>query len=170
MHFSLQNKPKNVLKNTWVIFLLFVLALIFLGAVYVYQGMFGVYFILFLIICTIIAVSVKSIQKRSVDEFDTTESGIVVNGKVYAWPEIRYYSWYGEKQSDRVGVVGFVPLLNYDPINPYRFAKTQILQLNLGLRGSINLQIDSAQVEGLSSILRQYGVKHISMIQKVVGV
>lgn len=169
MHYSLQNKPNNIFRNPWVILSLTVLLLVALGIAYAYQGIFAVYSVLFVVICTIIAVSIKALQKRSIDEFDTTDNGVVVSGKTYEWSQIKYYSWYGEKQSERIGAVGVGRFIEYDPINPYRFAKTQILELHFGMMGQVKLKIDSAQMESISSELDQHGIKHISMLRKIVG-
>lgn len=113
--------------------------------------------------------SIKFWEKRSFQEFDITDQGVIVNGKTYLWSKIKYYSWYGEKQSERFGAVGFIPLLEYDPINPYKFGKTQIIEVYYGFWRHVNLEIDSAQVENISTILKQHGVKHISMLRNIIG-
>ena len=170
MHFSLQTKQKNVLKNPWVIFLLFVVLVGFLGFAYISQGIVAVYVILGVFICTTIAVSIKSLQKRSFQEFDTIDQGIIVKGKTYPWSKIKYYSWYGEKPGDGVSGRAAVGVFNYDRVNLYKSNPIQIIELNFGIfRRQINLQIDLTQVDTISSIFTKYGVKHMSVLQKVVG-
>ena len=169
MHFSLQNKPRNILKNPLVILILLILVVIGLVFVYGYAGIAGVYTILFLVACVIIAVSIKSFQKRAFQEFDTTDQGIAVHGKTYSWTDMKYYSWYGEKQGDRIGAVGLGGKLEYDPVNPYKWGKTQIAEVHLGWGRRINLQIDAAQVGNLTAVFTQYGVRHISLLRKIVG-
>lgn len=169
-HFSLPNQPKNILTNQKVVAGLIFLLLIAFGIAYAYQGMAGIYAILTIVISATIAVAIKSFKKRAFAEFDTSDAGITVNGTTYKWSKVKYYSWFGEKQSERIGAVGIGPFLNYDPINPYSFGKTQILELRLGILKHINLEIDSAQVETLTSMLNKYGVKHISLLRKIVGI
>lgn len=168
MHFSLQNKPKNIFKNPWVVIGLLVLLIVACVVGYVYEGIGTVYAILAVVICTTIASLIKFSGKKGFPEFDTSDQGVTVNGKIYPWTDVKYYSWYGEKQSERIGVVG-ISKLYYDPINPYRFAKTQILKLHSGIGRNLKLQVDSTQVDNLNSILAQYGVKHISLLRKIVG-
>jgi len=168
MHFSLQNKPKNVFKNPWVIVGLLILIIAAFAIAYAYEGMAGIYAMLFVVVSATIAILIKSVGKTGLPEFDTDDRGVTVNGKLYPWSGIKYYSWYGEKQSERIGMVG-LSKLQYDPINPYQFAKTQILELHMGVGRNLKLQIDSSQKQNLTSILNQYGVKHISLLRKIVG-
>jgi len=90
MHFSLQNKPKNILKNPWIIISMIILLVIACAIGYVYQGIAAVYTILFLVICTTIAVLIKSVGKKGFPEFDTTDRGVSVNGKLYPWANMKY--------------------------------------------------------------------------------
>jgi hypothetical protein len=169
MHFSLQNKPKNIFKNPWTIVILLVLLLVVCVIAYTYGGIGAVYAILLIVVSITIAVSIKSHGKKGFPEFDTSDQGIIVNGNTYPWPSMKYYSWYGDKQGERVGLVGITKTLDYDPINPYKYAKTQILELHMGIGKNLKLQIDSTQTDNLTAILKQYGVKHISLLRKLVG-
>ena len=129
MHFSLQNKPKNIFKNPWTIVGLLVLLVIACAIAYTYEGVGGVYAILAVVIAATIAISIKSLGKKGISEFDTSDQGVMVNGTLYPWLSMKYYSWYGEKQSERIGLVGITKVLDYNPINPYKFAKTQICEM-----------------------------------------
>jgi hypothetical protein len=169
MHFSLKNKSKSVFDNHWVIPVLFILYVIFFVAIYLYEGIITALILSLFIACGIIAILIKGYRKRAFQEFDATDQAIVCKNKTYLWSDIKNYHWWGEKQSERIGMIRAVPIVNYDPINPYKYSKDQILCLHMGFCKNINLQIDSDQVDNLSSIIKKHDIKHISTLQKVVG-
>ena len=175
-HFTLSKKPRSIFKNRifvtiaqFVVICAIVIAVTSYNDALYSRKLSGTLF--FALIFGIVAY-IKIRQQKHFKEFDITDKGILAGGKIYLWQETKYYSWYGEKQGDRVGLIK-IPVLGYDPINPYKFTDTQIVKVRLKRflpPRYLGLGIDSDQREILTKLFDQHGLKHISRIQIIVGV
>jgi len=118
----------------------------------------------------IIASSVFIHRQKSFSNFEVNDSGIEIQGQVYPWSRIRSYHWYGEMQNERVGIVS-LSRMSYDPIDPNKFAGTQIARLRVEsiFPRYIALEVESSQAETLKSLFDKYAVRHTSWLRRFVG-
>jgi len=169
MHFSIQKKP---LPKDQLVIAAMGISLVGVVTIYYWSDFNSKYTlpsILFLVAVLAITTLIKVHGMKSFKEFDTTDEGISVKNKIHPWSEIKYYSWYGEKQSEHVGRGSVFPT-QYGGIDPVLSNGGSILELNFGaLRRTLKLKIDSSQINDILSLLQEKGIKHISTARLIIG-
>lgn len=181
MHFSLESSaPRGMLRSRkFITFLQIIFVLAIITVTFVYNRIDGPNFSfgitttggMIFLVAFVLASLFFIRRQKSFSTFDVDDRGVVTEGVIYPWSNLKSYHWYGETQGERVGLINFTKL-GYDPLNVQAFSATRIARIRLRsiLPRYIGLEIEQNKVANLSSILEVHGIRHTSWIRRLLGI